>query len=428
MHEAVSLRRGGWDVTVLAPHEGHQTTARRADEVIEGIQIHRFQLRFAEDNRWGHVGEYLMAMWRIWREVRCLASERPFDVIQACNPPDFLLLAAVSQRRSGTRLIFDHHDLVPELYACRFGGSSLVPRLLQAFERLAFSLADVALVTNDSIRRLVVERDRMAPEDVFVVRNGPMLSRFRPVPRDPTLARGREHLLVFVGEIEPQDGVDHAMRALSHLLNRRHDWHARFLGDGEGLPKLRELASELGVDDHVEFCGLVSEEEVRRAICSADVCLAPDPKNSYTDHSTLVKVAEYMALSRPTVSYDLSETRATAGDAAVFAGNNDPSEFAARISELLDDPERRRRLGVAGCARVDSGLAWEYSERVLLAAYRSAVEKQPCSTGWDGGPSRRSRVPAARGFTRLQLRRRTVISVVQTLGGLGPKPTQAAAE
>jgi glycosyltransferase involved in cell wall biosynthesis len=205
-----------------------------------------------------------------------------------------------------------------------------------------------------------------------------MLSRFRPVARDPMLARGREHLLVFVGGIEPQDGVDHALRALYHLLNRRQDWHACFLGDGEDLPRLRELASELGVDDHVEFCGLVSEEEVRRAICSADVCLAPDPKNSYTDHSTLVKVAEYMALSRPTVSFDLTETRATAGEAAVFASNNDASEFAARISELLDDPARRRQLGAAGCARVAHSLAWEYSERVLLAAYRRAVEKR-CS-------------------------------------------------
>ena len=375
-YEAVSLRRGGWEVTVLAPHGGRGRRLRPTDEVTEGIQIRRFELRFAEENRCGHVGEYAMAMWRIWREVPRLARDRPFDVIQACNPPDFLLLAALSQRWRGTRLIFDHHDLVPELYACRSGGSKFVARVLHAFERVAFSLADVALVTNDSIRRLAVERDHKAPEDVFVVRNGPMLDGFRPVPRDPTLARGREHLLVYVGQLGPQDGVDHALRALSHLLDRRQDWHARFLGDGEMLPKLRELASELRLDDQVEFCGFVPDEEVRRAICSADVCLAPDPKNSYTDHSTLVKIAEYMALSRPTVSYDLTESRATAGDAAVFASNNDPLEFAARINELLEDPGRRRQLGAAGRVRVERGLAWEYSERALLAAYRRAIEKR----------------------------------------------------
>ena len=374
-YEAVSLRRGGWDVTVLAPHSG-RGRLRPTEEVIEGIKIRRFDLRFAEDNRSGYIGEYAMAMCRIWREVARLARDGPFDVIQACNPPDFLLLATLSQRWRGTRLIFDHHDLVPELYACRFGGSKLPAQALHGFERLAFSLADVALVTNDSIRRLAIERDHKAPADVFVVRNGPMLERFRPLPSDPTLARGREHLLVYVGLMGPQDGVDHALRALAHLLDRRHDWHATFLGDGEMLPRLRELASELRLDDRVEFCGLVPEEEVRRAICSADICLAPDPKNSYTDHSTLVKIAEYMALSRPTVSYDLAESRATAGDAAVFASNNDPLEFASRIDELLDDPERRRKLGATGRLRVERSLAWEYSEQALLAAYRRAIEKR----------------------------------------------------
>ena len=390
-YEAVSLRRGGWDVTVLAPNGGRGRQLHPVDEVIEGITIRRFDLRFAEELRSGHIGEYAMAMWRVWREVLRLARDRPFDIVQACNPPDFLLLAALSQRWRGTRLIFDHHDLVPELYDCRSGGSIVVARALRVCERLAFSLADVALVTNESIRDLAVERDRKPPEDVFVVRNGPMLERFRPVPRDPTLARGREYLLIYVGLIGPQDGVDHALRALAHLLERRQDWHARFLGDGEMLPELRQLASELRLDDHVEFCGFVSDEEVRRTICSGDVCLAPDPRNRYTDWSTLVKIAEYMVLSRPTVSYDLTESRATAGEAAVFAGNNDPLDFAACIDELLDDPERRRQLGAAGRLRIEHGLAWEHSERTLLAAYRRAIEKRFTRDGAEAHLSDQSR-------------------------------------
>ena len=162
-----------------------------------------------------------MAMWRIWRQVRRLAREQPFSVIQACNPPDFLLLAAVGQRRRGTRLIFDHHDLAPEMYASRPERSSRwVHRTLLALERLGFRLADVALATNGSVRRIAIERDGKAPEDVFVVRNGPGLEEYGPVPRDPGLARGREHLLVYVGVMGPQDGVDHALRALWHLLKK----------------------------------------------------------------------------------------------------------------------------------------------------------------------------------------------------------------
>ena len=375
--EALSLHRAGWEVTVLAPHAWRSSEGAR-DEVLEGVRIRRFRLRPAEQRRLGHLSEYAAAMWRVWDEIRDLARDHSFDVIQACNPPDFLLVAAFGQRRRGTRLIFDHHDLAPEMYTSRPGGRSrFVRRGLLALERLSYTLADVALVTNGSVGRIAVERDRMNPEDVFVVRNGPVLDRFTPVTPDRSLARGRQHLLVYVGLMGPQDGVDHALHALSHLLRRRQDWHAIFIGTGEMLSKLKRLASELRLDDRVEFRGYQYDPEVRRAISSADVCLAPDPRNPYTDRSTLVKVAEYMALARPLVSFDLTESRVTAGDAALFAPRDDDREFADCIDRLLDDPALRRRLGAAGRARVEREFAWEHSERALLAAYQRALGRFP---------------------------------------------------
>jgi predicted ATP-grasp superfamily ATP-dependent carboligase/glycosyltransferase involved in cell wall biosynthesis len=372
-HEALALRRAGWDVTVLAPH-AWRADARSREETIEGVRISRFPLRPAEDGRLGYLGEYGTAMWRIWRAIHRLAKDRPFDIIHACNPPDFLLLAAVGQRRRGTRLVFDHHDLAPEMYMHRGDTHSPFARWgLVALERLAFALADVSLATNGSVGRLAIERDHADPETVFVVRNGPMLERFTPVPPDRSLARGRKYLLVYVGLMGPQDGVEQALYALSHLLHRRDDWHARFIGTGEMLPELEQLAAKLGIEDHVEFCGYKPDPEVRLAICSADVCLAPDPRNPYTDRSTLVKIAEYMALARPTVSFDLTESRVTAGDAALFACDNDPLQFAERIDQLLNDPELRRKLGEEGRARVEREFAWDHSERALLAAYNHAL-------------------------------------------------------
>jgi predicted ATP-grasp superfamily ATP-dependent carboligase/glycosyltransferase involved in cell wall biosynthesis len=369
---ALGLKQAGWEVTVLAPQAWGEP-ARPDEETLEGSTVRRFPLRPAEASPLGYVGEYTRAMWRIWREVRRMARDRPFDVIHACNPPDFLLLAVVGQRRRGTRLVFDQHDLGPEMYAARESARPLVERVLVLLERLAFSLADVALATNGSIGQVAVERGGMRSEDVFVVRNAPRLDRFTPVEPDRALARGRPHLLVYVGLMAPQDGVDHALRALAHLRRMRDDWHALFLGHGEMLSSLRELASELGLDGHVDFPGFVSKDTVRRAICTADVCLAPDPRNPYTDHSTLVKIAEYMALERPTVGYDLLESRVTAGDAALFASNNDPAEFARQIAKLLDSPELRVELGAKGRARIEQELSWEHSERALLAAYRRAI-------------------------------------------------------
>jgi glycosyltransferase involved in cell wall biosynthesis len=155
----------------------------------------------------------------------------------------------------------------------------------------------------------------------------------------------------------------------------RDDWHAVFVGDGDMLVRVRELAHRIGIADRVEFTGFLNEDDgVRRVLASADICLAPEPKNALNDVSTMIKIAEYMAMERPIVAFDLAESRVTAGDAAVYAEPNDPESFARCIDGLLDDPGRRASMGAVGRERVQNGLAWEHSKRALLDAYARALE------------------------------------------------------
>ena len=370
--ESLALQRAGYDVQVVCP--AGETRDRERYEQREGVEIHRFPLRPASGGPIGYVAEYGLAFWRIRRLARRLAGRRGFDVVQACNPPDLLLMAARPLKRRGARFVFDHHDLVPELYLSRFGrGRGLLYRVLRALEGHTFRLADVVLSTNGSYKQVAVERGGVAEDDVFTVRNAPDPSRFRPVPPDEALKRGREHLLAYVGVIAPQDGVDYALRALAALHKRRGDWRAIFLGAGDALERMKELAAELGLDEDVEFAGWADDGDILRVLSTADVCLAPDPKSPLNDRSTMIKVIEYMAMGRPIVSFDLTESRVTAGDAALYAPANDESAFADRIEELLDHPELRLRLGEIGRARVEGPLAWRHSEDALLAAYRRAL-------------------------------------------------------
>jgi glycosyltransferase involved in cell wall biosynthesis len=372
--EAESLRQAGWDVTVVAPQSPRSQRPR--EERIDEIAVRRFPLERALGGAAGWLREYAQAIWRIRRKVRELAVEGPFDVIHLANPPDILALAVLRERRRGTAVVFDQHDLMPEMAQERFGrlGLPLQPAL-RVTERLAHRLADVSIVANDSFRRLAIERGGCAPQDVVVVRNGPRLDRFTPVPPEPGLRRGRSHLIVYEGIMGRLDGVDHAIRALAALQRRRDDWHALFMGEGEALDSLRALASELGLEDRVEFPGYVLDKPMRQAICTADVCLVPDPRNRLTDQSTLMKVAEYMAMGRAIVAYPLTESKATAGNSAAYARENDPEDVARLIDELLDDPERRARMGNEGRVRVKERFAWEHSERALLRAYERALEK-----------------------------------------------------
>ena len=122
----------------------------------------------------------------------------------------------------------------------------------------------------------------------------------------------------------PQDGVDHALHALAWLRERRDDWHAILAGDGEVLGAMRALAADLGLGDVVEFAGWLGDPDLRRLLSTADVCIAPDPPSPLNDASTMVKIPEYMAMGRPIVSYDLIESRASAGDAALYATEQNP--------------------------------------------------------------------------------------------------------
>ncbi|KQX46295.1 MULTISPECIES: glycosyltransferase family 4 protein [unclassified Streptomyces] len=378
--ECTTLRDAGWEVHVICPQGGKRDTEPEA--VIDGVRIHRYPLRAATGGPAGYLREYGSALWHTFRLARKVG---PVDVVHACNPPDLLFLPALWMKRRGARFVFDQHDLVPELYLSRFDrGEDLLYRAVCALERRTYRAADVVIATNESYRDVAVRRGGKRPEDVFVVRSAPDTDRFRPVPPEPELKRGKAHLLCYLGVMGPQDGVDYALRALAKLRDEvgRTDWHAVFVGAGDTFDAMVELSRKLGLSEQVEFTGRVPDADLVRYLSSADVCLSPDPCNPLNDVSTMNKVLEYMVMGRPMVSFDLREARVSAGDAAVYASADDESEFARLIALLMDDPEQRARMGKLGQERVDGPLSWRNSQRSLLAAYAAACgDRPPLSAG-----------------------------------------------
>ncbi|GAA1610388.1 glycosyltransferase family 4 protein [Nonomuraea maheshkhaliensis] len=369
--ESTALRQAGWEVHVICPKGVKQDT--EAEAVIDGVHIHRYPLRAATGGPAGFLREYGSALWHTFRLARRLGR---FDVVHGCNPPDLFFLVALAMRRRGTRFVFDQHDLVPELYLSRFGrGRDLLFRAVSWMERMTYRAAHVVIATNESYRQIALSRGGKRPEEVFVVRSAPVVERFHQVPPDASVRRGKPYLLCYLGVMGPQDGVDYALRSLARLRDEhgRADWHAVFVGGGDTFDAMVGLAHELGLDDCVEFTGRIPDEDLMRYLSTADVCLSPDPLNPLNDVSTMNKVMEYMAMSRPIVSFELREARVSAGEAALYAPANDESEFAKLISRLLDDPEERRRMGEIGRERVAGPLSWEHSKTALLAAYEAAV-------------------------------------------------------
>ncbi|WP_218003457.1 glycosyltransferase family 4 protein [Nocardia concava] len=373
--ESRALVDAGYRVTVICPQGTKQD--REAEATIEGVHILRYPLRAATGGPAGYLREYSLALFHTLRLALRVRRAGPIDAVHACNPPDLLFLIALVLRLGGTRFVFDHHDLVPELFLSRFeGGGKLLYRASMLLERLTFACADAVISTNESYRRVAIERGHMDPDKVTVVRSAPDLSRFIPRDPQPALKHGKPYLGAYLGVMGPQDGVDYALRAIAHFRDElgRDDAHFIFMGAGDAFDDLVALSKELKLDDMVEFTGRVSDEFLQTCLSTADICLSPDPYNPLNDVSTMNKVVEYMAMSRPLVSFELTEARVSAGDAAVYVPANDEAAFAVAMAELLDDPVRRKQMGELGRERVERELSWDTSRQHLLGFYSRLFE------------------------------------------------------
>ncbi|HEX7115476.1 MAG TPA: glycosyltransferase family 4 protein [Steroidobacter sp.] len=368
--EARTLHAAGYQVSIICPKgKGYEA----GYEEIDGIAIYRHPQPFEARGPLGYLAEYSWALAaEFFLSLRVL-WERGFDAVHACNPPDMLFLIGGFYKLFGKKFLFDHHDIGPELYEAKFKRRDVFYRLLLALERWTFRTADVCVATNESYRRIAIERGGRAPSKVFVVRSGPDLKRLQPVPPNPALKKGRRYLVGYVGVMGHQEGIDGLLEAVRHIVHDlgRHDIQFGLVGGGTELPAMRELARQLNVDDYVTFTGRVPDRELLEMLCTAEVCVNPDVANDMNDKSTMNKIMEYMALGKPIVQYDLTEGRVSAGDASLYAKRNDPIDFAHKILELLDDEERRRRMGERGIERVRTQLSWEHEAPRLLAAYET---------------------------------------------------------
>lgn len=369
--EATTLHEAGYQVSIICPTgKGHESTY----EFLEGVHIHRYRLPAEGDGPMGYLVEYSSALWNTFRLARKVRRQRGFDIVHACNPPDLLFLVGGFYKLTGNRrFVFDHHDINPELYEAKFNKRGPMWKLMVLLEHLTFRCADMSIATNESYRRIAIERGGMDPDKVHVVRSGPKLERLERLPPVPELRNGRRYLVGYVGVMGAQEGIDLLLEAVRHIVveRGRSDVHFGLVGGGTSLESMKQLAVELGVGDHVTFTGRVPDREMLEMLNTADVCVNPDVANEMNDKSTMNKIMEYMALAKPIVQFDLTEGRFSAGAASLYARRNDPNDLADKILELLDDPEQRRKMGEFGRSRVENELAWTYEAPKLLDAYQS---------------------------------------------------------
>ena len=371
--EARTLKAAGAAVSIICPTgKGFE----KRHEVIEGIDIYRHLLPIEASGALGFLLEYGAALF--WETVLAwkIFFKRRIDVIQGCNPPDLIFLVAAPFKLLGTKYIFDHHDINPELYEAKFNERGFFWRLMVIFERLTFRFADVSIATNESYKQIAVERGGMAADKVHVVRSGPDLSKLKLVPPVDDWRNGRPHMVGYVGVMGEQEGIDLLIEAVDYLVrdNARDDIQFVLVGGGPALEDLKSLTAEKGLADFITFTGRAPDQELFEVLSTMDIGVNPDRVNAMNDKSTMNKIMEYMSLGKAMVQFDVTEGKFSAREASLYAKPNDPKDLGDKILELIDDPDRRAAMGAFGRERVIEELNWQHQIDLLLAAYRQALE------------------------------------------------------
>ena len=384
LKEATTLTENGYRVALICPRRRGQ----RLRETLDGVEVFRYPRPFAAGGGLGLALEYAWAMVALTLLTFVVWTRRGFDIIHLHNPPDALFLIALPYKLAGRRLVYDQHDLVPELLHAKSPGAGHLVRLATVLEGLSSCLADAVLAESEPARRVLLGRHRIRPAKLTVVGNGPEAARMTAVATTAASGGGNARATIgYLGYLDPQDGLGSLLASLECLIRDcgRQDFHCLVIGDGEARAALQREATSRGLDPFLSFTGRLSWEEAMRLLASADVCVDPAPLNIYHDNNTAVKVLEYMALGRPMVLYDLAGHRAAAGGAALYARPGDERDFALKISQLIDDRALAQRLGELGRERFHEQLSWERMGANLVAAYFTLSAPRGSSKAAAGG-------------------------------------------
>lgn len=373
--EATTLQQAGYEVSAICP-QGNGYDAEY--EVIEDIHIYRHPLPPEESSVIGYLREYGWAVYWQFQLAQKIWQERKFEIIHLCNPPDLLFLtAAWFKLIHGVQVIFDHHDLSPEMYIAKYQRKDIFYYGLKIAERLTYLTADLAIATNQSHQRVALTRGKKPKDEVFIVRSAPDLSRFYPVAGKPKYRRGKDKLVGYMGVMGEPEGIDYLLRIVKYIVTeqQRTDIHFMLIGSGPAIASLKALTQKLKITEFVEFTGFKKGHELLERLSSCDVCVEPSPLSEYNQNCSMNKILEYMALGKPIVQFDLREGRNSAQDASLYARPNDEQEFAHKLLELLDSPKRQQELGSKGLKRMREILEWRYQAPKLLAAYAKISSK-----------------------------------------------------
>jgi glycosyltransferase involved in cell wall biosynthesis len=358
---AETLVREGWTVdawVLRGPGQERKAT-------INGVHVYRIQRRTIDEHgKLSYLFKLLAFLVRSGLALTVRHLQLPYTIIHVHSVPDFEVFAAIVPKLMGARVILDIHDIVPELFLSKFGGTHASPLfgLLLLMEQASMAFADHVIVANHVWGERLVKRS-VPRRKCTVIMNYPDTRLFHP--REKTRTNG-VFRLIYPGTLSIHQGLETAIRAVA--MARQSVPHLQFLIYGKGTDQafFENLVKDLNLEGVVAFKGLLPLEQIADAMAEADVGLEPKLKNSFANEAFSTKILEFMLLEVPVIVSDtLTHLHYFDNSLVQFFTSENVAELADCIVRLSRDPLLRQRM-VESASRYVQGMTWDANKRLYL--------------------------------------------------------------
>ncbi|MDD1778581.1 MAG: glycosyltransferase family 4 protein [Candidatus Helarchaeota archaeon] len=345
-------------------------------QVMDGANLYGILLDRRRSSKARYIFEYttftVLAAWRVLVQM----IKHRYRVVQVCNIPDVLILAALLPKALGARILFDAHDCTPEALMLQqnLSTNNILVRVAILIEQIALSIANKVITASDVFRKIFVSRGAN-PNKISVIMNFPDHHFFPRKPDLSTRSHNGEFVLVYAGTVAPRYGLETAIRALpllSHIQNLRL-W---IIGPGKHRSELFRLASDLHVQRQVIFHDPVPHDRIREIYHKSDVGICPSKAGLFGRLGFSTKVAEYMACGLPSIVSRTDTFQHFYTDSEVeFCEPDDPISFADCVQRIYQNPDYANNLVKNGLKKAKI-LNWEMECKRYLEIVESLANKR----------------------------------------------------
>jgi glycosyltransferase involved in cell wall biosynthesis len=369
---SIAKKYGGVDVLCL------RADGQKKVESQNGMNFHRLIISKKDDTYFVKFIRYNLFLFLCFIKIAPLSWNRKYDVMHIHNPPDFLVFAAIPYKLLfGTKIVLDLHDMLPEALCSNLNVKEdhIIVRIAKLLERIAIYFSDSVICTNTYDKEIILSRNRVNAEKIFIVMNTPDLNLFEVFDENKEqLGLGDQFVLLFEGTIWKRRGIQTVIDAVKLVQN---DIPIKFVvvGDGPDLDFLIAYSKERKLDNSVLFTGWVDLETLSRYISVSDLCIIPFLDTNVNRRGVPNKLFEYIVHDKPVLSSRLKGISLTFNeDEVIFFEPGNAEDLANKLLWCYEHRDVLVSITQRAKDRYFAEYTWDRMEKELYRSYDSNIQ------------------------------------------------------